>query len=91
MGVDGSWWVPWTSNPVTGSGPVRGGFDSHILPPIKQELRVSISEALFYYLFIGIIGIVRSEWLVCAKTHSKEVAAMSVEQVKLTQLSSKAG
>jgi hypothetical protein len=31
--VDRSWWASWTSNPVTGRN-VRGGFDSHALPPI---------------------------------------------------------
>ena len=30
--VDRSWWASWTSNPVTGRD-VRGGFDSHALPP----------------------------------------------------------
>jgi len=30
--VDRFWWASWTSNPVTGRD-VRGGFDSHALPP----------------------------------------------------------
>jgi hypothetical protein len=30
--VDRFWWASWTSNPVTGRN-VRGGFDSHALPP----------------------------------------------------------
>ena len=33
MGVDGSWWVPRTSNPMWGGSAVLGGFDSHTLPP----------------------------------------------------------
>ena len=30
--MDRFWWASWTSNPVTGRD-VRGGFDSHALPP----------------------------------------------------------
>lgn len=33
MGVDGSWWVPRTSNPMWGGSAVLGGFDSHTFPP----------------------------------------------------------
>ena len=33
----GRWWPPWTSNPVAGSDPVCGGFDSHTLPPVLSE------------------------------------------------------
>lgn len=33
MGVDLAWWLARTSNPLAGSDPVRGGFDSHTLPP----------------------------------------------------------
>jgi sec-independent protein translocase protein TatA len=36
--VDRFWWASWTSNPVTGRD-VRGGFDSHALPPSSTELR----------------------------------------------------
>ena len=32
--MDRFWWASWTSNPVTGRN-VRGGFDSHALPPIR--------------------------------------------------------
>jgi hypothetical protein len=31
--ADGSWWVPRTSNPVSGATSACGGFDSHALPP----------------------------------------------------------
>ena len=33
----GHWWLPWTSNPVAGSDPGCGGFDSHAPSPFYQE------------------------------------------------------
>ena len=36
--MDRFWWASWTSNPVTGRD-VRGGFDSHALPPNCNCLR----------------------------------------------------
>ena len=33
MGVDGAWWLPWSSKPVRPDDVGLGGFDSHALPP----------------------------------------------------------
>ena len=38
--MDRFWWASWTSNPVTGRD-VRGGFDSHALPPIFRKPRLA--------------------------------------------------
>ena len=33
VGVDGAWWLPWSSKPVRPDFVWLGGFDSHTLPP----------------------------------------------------------
>jgi sec-independent protein translocase protein TatA len=46
MEVVRSWWASWTSNPVAGRN-VRGGFDSHALPPRVLIHTVSKEDQMF--------------------------------------------
>ena len=44
----GHWWLPWTSNPVAGSDPACGGFDSHAPSPFRfRDLRGYILSPAF--------------------------------------------
>jgi sec-independent protein translocase protein TatA len=60
--VDRFWWASWTSNPVTGRD-VRGGFDSHALPPTflnnvqrrKKMFGIGMPELIIILVIILII------------------------------------
>lgn len=39
MGVDGAWWLPWSSKPVRPDHVGLGGFDPHALPPASGVTR----------------------------------------------------
>ena len=83
MGVDGAWWLPWSSKPVRPDDVGLGGFDSHALPPgrgVQPPVTILTSRATSAVL--GVLALLAAPTLSAQQRTDTSAAVVDTVQAR---------